>query len=445
MKVVIAGAGDVGFHLARLLADEAQDIVIIDENEDILNYAQSHLDVMTLNGDSTSLKTLRDADTKNADLVVAATHSEQTNIITAVLAKKMGATKTIARITKNEYLQPGVANDFKNVGIDELFSPRQLASREIFRLIHQSSFTDMFEFEEGKFTLVGILVDESCKLLNQSIRSGRYLDPDCESKVIAIQRQNETIIPNPETTFHLNDHIYFLATKSGIDRILNITGKQQVKIKNIMILGGSLIGQMTATLLEKSYNVKIIEKDKDKCQKLAEMFSNTLILNADGNNVEDLEEEGLDEMDAFIALTGNSETNIITSLVAKNHGVKKTIALVENIDYIHLSQNIGVDTLINRKLIAANHIFKHIRKGMVRAITSIHGVDAQVIEYEVGMSSKITEKPINQLGLQEGIVIAGVIRGDQSILPTKDFQIQAKDKIIILAKPELISKVEKFF
>ena len=445
MKVVIAGAGDVGFHLARLLSDEAQDIVIIDENEDILEYAQSHLDVMTLNGDATSLKTLRQADTKEADLVVAATHSEQTNIITAVLAKKMGATKTIARISKNEYLHPHVANDFKNVGIDELFSPRQLASKEIFRLIHQSSFTDMFEFEEGKFTLVGILVDDQCKLLNQSIRSGHHLDPDHQSKIIAIQRNNETIIPDSETTFHMNDHIYFLATKSGIERILNITGKEQVKIKNIMILGGSSIGEMTASMLEKSYNVKLIERDKEKCLKLAESLTNTLILNADGHNVEDLEEEGIDEMDAFIALTGNSETNIISSLVAKNHGVKKTIALVENIDYIHLSQNIGVDTLINRKLIAANHIFKHIRKGTIKAITSIHGVDAQVIEYEVSIDSKITKANIKELNLEEGIVVAGIIRNEEPILPIGDFHIEPKDKIIVLAKPELISKVEKYF
>jgi trk system potassium uptake protein TrkA len=445
MKVIIAGAGDVGFHLAKLLSGESQDIVIIDENQEILDYAQSHLDVLTLNGDATSIKTLRDAGAKEADLVVAATHSEQTNIITAVLAKKMGAVKTISRIQKDEYLLPSVAKDFKNIGIDELFSPRQLASKEIHRLIHQSLFTDMFEFEGGKFTLVGILVDEHCKLLNKCITDATYLDPNCDSKVIAIQRSGETIIPDGKSDFQLNDHVYFLATKPGIERILNITGKEQHKIKNIMILGGSSIGSMTASMLEKNYNVTIIEKNKEKCLKLAEELSNTLILNADGNNVEVLEEEAIDEMDAFISLTGNSETNIISSLVAKNHGVKKTIALVENIDYIHLSQNIGVDTLINRKLIAANYIFKYIRKGIIKAITSIHGVNAEVIEYEVNSDSKITQSKIKDLNLEKGIVLAGVIRGDKTILPTGDFQIQVKDKIIVLAKPELISHIEKLF
>lgn len=445
MKIIIAGAGDVGFHLAKLLSDEAQDIVLIDSSEDILDYAQSHLDVLTLNGDSTSIKTLKDANTKNADLVVAATHSEQTNIITAVLAKKMGATKTIARITKDEYLLPSVANDFKNVGIDSLFSPRQLASKEIFRLIHQSAFTDMFEFEEGKLTLLGILVDEQCKLVNESIGSSAHFNKDHEFKVLVIQRGTETIVPKSNTIFELNDHVYFLATKVGIENILDISGKKKVKLKNIMILGGSSIGAMTARMLEKNYNVKLIEKDKDRCLKLAEVLSNTLIINADGNNVEVLEEEGLDEMDAFIALTGNSETNIISSLVAKTHKVNKTIALVENIDYIHLSQNIGVDTLINRKLIAANYIFRYIRKGIIKAITSIHGVNAEVIEYEVSINSKITQDTLKNLQLPEGVIFAGIIRGEETILPFGDFQPQHKDRIIVLSKPELISTIEKLF
>lgn len=445
MKIVIAGAGDVGFHLAKLLSKESQDIVIIDRDEEILEYAQNHMDLMTISGDSTSIKTLLNAGVKDADLLVAATQSEQVNIITAVLGKKMGAKHTVARISKNEYLLPRVRKDFENVGVDSLVSPRQLASEEIFRLINETALTDMFEFEEGKLSLIGTTIHQNSQLLGQTVESSAHFNPDNQFKIIAIQRGHETIIPRGGTSFQYNDHAYFLATKKGIEQILEINGTKKFKIRNIMIIGGSSIGYMAAKMLEKNYNVKLIEKDKERCLKLAEHLSSTLIINSDGNNVEVLEEEGLNEMDALIALTGNSETNIISCLVAKNHNVPKTIALVENIDYIHLSQDIGVDTLINRKLIAANNVFRYIRKGRVRAITGIHGMNAEVIEYEVFKGAKITKSTINKSKFPKDALIGGVIRGEETILPLGDFIIKEGDKVIVFTTPEAITDVGSFF
>jgi trk system potassium uptake protein len=445
MKIIIAGGGDVGFHLAKLLSSESQDIILIDSDRDVLEYAQNHLDVITLLGDSTSIKTLKNANIKDADLIVAATSSEHINIVTAVLGKKMGAKKAVARITKEEYLLESVASDFKKIGIDALVSPKQLAAKEIVKLINEAAFTDMFEFENGKLSLIGVTLQEQSIIVNKTLAETAYLNTEKCFKVIAIKRENKTIIPKGTETFKINDHVYFLANKIGIEKILEISCKKKVKLKNIMILGGSNIGIMTARMLEKNYNVKLIEKDKDKCYEIADKLANTLIINADGNNVEVLEEEGLQEMDAFIALTGNSETNIISSLVAKNHQVNKTIALVENIDYINLSHNIGVDTLINRKLIAANNVFRHVRKGRIKAITGIRGIDAEIIEYEVSPGSKITKDYIKNIGFPKTAVVAGVIRDDETLLPMGDFKIFPGDKVIVFSMIETINELEKFF
>ncbi|MEM9022156.1 MAG: Trk system potassium transporter TrkA, partial [Bacteroidota bacterium] len=354
MKIVIAGAGDVGFHLAKLLSSEEHDIVLIDCDQEVLDYAQSHVDVLTLRGDSTSIKTLREAGLKSTDLLIAATSSENVNIITAVLGKRLGAKRTVARIQKDEYLLNGIQAEFRNVGIDALISPKQLASNEICRLINEAAVTDMHEFENGKLFLIGIHLEAGSPILGASLAETAHLNPDLAFRPIAIHRDDATIIPRANTRFQADDHVYFITCKGGIDQILTNTGKKRVKIKKVMILGGSAIGLMTARQLEKQYQVKVIEKDREKCLQLAESLNNTLIINGDGGNVELLEEEGLADMDAFLALTGNSETNIISSLVARNHNVVKSIALVENTDYIHLSQRVGVDTLINRKLIAAN-------------------------------------------------------------------------------------------
>lgn len=445
MKIIIAGAGDVGFHLAKLLSGEAQDIVLIDTNQEVLDYAQSHVDVLTVKGDSTSLKVLKEADVKNADLLIAATSSENCNIVTAVIGKKMGAAKTIARISKTEYLSPIMMTDFQRVGIDALISPRQLAANEIFRLINEAALTDIFEFEEGKLCLIGITLDEVSMITDHSIIDISRTDGKLAFRPIAIQRGDETIIPRGATRFKINDHIYFITKKESIDSILELMGKKKVKIKKIMIIGGGSVGYLSARLLEKEYDVKLIERNKDKCLTLAEQLNDTLVINGDGSNVELLEEEGLADMDALIALASNSETNIISCLVAKNHDVHKTIALVENADLTHLSQRIGVDTLINRKLIAANNIFRHIRKGGVKAIARLHGVKAEVIEYEVMQGAKITGDIIRNINFPRNAIIGGVVRDDKGHIPLGDFQVQVGDKVVVFTLPDEISNVEKFF
>lgn len=445
MRIIIAGAGDLGFHLAKLLAYEEQDIVLIDQNAEVLDHAASHLDVSTVKGSSTSIKTLEEANITKADLLIAVTSIEETNITTAIIGKSLGAKRTVARISNIEFLHQRDRLNLKEIGIDEIISPESLAAKEIKRLLKESALTDTFEFEKGMLSLIGITIDEKSELRQKTLTETAYLNPDHNFTTVAVLRDNETIIPHGENRFRLNDHAYFIAEPDGIDRVMDLAGKSRVEIKNLMILGGSKVGINTAKQLSKKYNIKLVEQDKEKCFHLADELSDTMIINGDGRDLELLNEEGIHNMDAFIAVTGNSETNIISALVAKNAGVKKTIALVENIDYIHLSQSIGVDTLINKKLIAANFIFRYIRKGQVLNLTSVHGVDAEILEFEVQPNSKILQKELRNLPFPKTAIIGGVIRKNKGYTVRGNFTFEPKDRVVVLSRPECIHLVEGFF
>lgn len=445
MRIIIAGAGEVGFHLAKLLAYEAHDISIVDLNSDKLYYISNHIDVNTVKGSSISYKILNQANVTKSDLLIAVTESETTNIATATIGKKLGAKKTIARISNTEFLLKKDILDLKDIGIDEIISPESLAAKEIKRLLKESALTDSFEFEKGLLTMLGVTIDKHSEFLGKTLIESAYLNPNHNFTIVAILRNNETIIPHGGNKFKLNDHAYFIAQPDGIERILQLVGKKRTPIKNLMILGGSKIGIQTIFQLNKKYNIKLIEQDKEKCFELADNLENTLVVHGDCRDVELLQEEGLKDIDAFIAITGNTETNIISSLVAKNHNVHKTIALVENIDYIHLSQNIGVDTMINKKLIAANFIFRYIRKGEVLNITSMHGVDAEILEFEVKNYSKILNHELRNLNFPKTTVIGGVIRNGKGYTVNGNFNFKPKDRVVVVSRPECIHTIEGFF
>ncbi|HHP7242679.1 MAG TPA: Trk system potassium transporter TrkA [Cyclobacteriaceae bacterium] len=445
MRIIIAGAGDIGFHLARMLTMEDHDITLIDYNPQVLQYISNHIDIAIVKGSSTSYRVLEEARVSKADLLIAVTSSEETNIATAIIGKNLGAKRTVARISNIEFLHSKEKLDLKSIGIDEIISPESLAAREIKRLLKESTLTDTFEFEKGTLSLIGLTVDEKCELKDKTLTDTAYLNPDHSFTTVAILRDNKTIIPHGENRFLLNDHAYFIAQPDGVDRVLSLAGKERFPIKNIMLLGGSRIGINTARQLSKKYKIKLIEKNKEKCFELADELPDTMIINGDGRDMELLQEEGISEMDAFIAVTGNTETNILSSLIAKNHGVQRAISLVENMDYIHLSQNIGVDTLINKKLIAANFIFRYVRKGQVLSLASVHGVDAEILEFEVKPDSKILENEIQYLNLPKSSIVGGVIRKNKGYTVRGDFKFEPKDRAVILARPECIHTIEQYF
>jgi trk system potassium uptake protein TrkA len=445
MKIIIAGAGEVGFHLAKLLAYEKQDIVLIDVDQEKLDYASSHFDCAIVKGSSTSYSVLEEADIKQVDLFIAVTSYEETNLASSIIAKKLGAKKTIARISNLEFFLKTDVLDLKTIGVDELISPESLAAREIKRLLAKSMVTDTFEFDEGMLTLLGITIDKNNELKDHSLKETAFLNPDHDFVTAAILRNGKTLIPHGSSKFRENDHAYFIAQPEGVKKILDIGKSELTTIKDVMIMGGSKIGYHASRRLSKTYNIKLVEKNRDRSYQLADELPDTLVVNGDCSDVELLKEEGIQDMDAFVAVTGNSETNIISCLLAKNLGVKKTIALVENMDYIHISQNIGVDTMINKKLIAANFISRYVRRGNIISLTGIHGTEAEIMEFVVPERSKITKKEIKKLNFPKSAVIGGVIREGEVQPVTGDLQIQAEDRVVVLCLPECIHKVEEYF
>ncbi|MEM8967116.1 MAG: Trk system potassium transporter TrkA [Bacteroidota bacterium] len=445
MRIVIAGAGDVGKHLAKLLSYENQEIVLIDLDADRLRQLGSQIDVATIKGNSTSFKTLKQANVGEADLLISVTESEEVNLATTIIAKQLGAKRTVARITNEEFLMDKQTLDLQKVGIDELISPESLAAREVKRLLRIAAVTDTFEFDQGLLSLIGITLDQDSNLIGKTLSETARLNPDNTYIIVAILRHGKTIIPKGNNRLRVDDHVYFIAQPDGIDRVLKLTGKVKMDIQSLMILGGSKAGFHTARKLSGKYRIKLIERDKEKCFELADQLPDVLVINGDGRDVELLTQEGLTDMDAFIALTGDSETNIISCLVAKDQKVKKTIALVENTDYIHLSQNMGVDTMINKKLIAANFIFRYIREGDVVSITGIHGVEAEILEYEVNNNCKIVNRRLKDLRFPGDAIIGGVVRKGKGYIALGDFEFNCNDRVVVLSQRGALSEVEKFF
>ncbi|PTX63567.1 trk system potassium uptake protein TrkA [Kordia periserrulae] len=448
MKIIIAGAGEVGYHLAKLLSYESQDITLIDCNKENLDYADTHLDIRVIKGDATSIRILKEARVSSADLVITVTSSETTNITICVLAKQLGCKRTIARISNTEFISYQEELQFSDLGIDELISPEKLAAAEIKLLLDQSAFNDSYEFEEGALTMVGTILQRTAPFVGKSVKEAARIFPELHFVPIAIQRfgTQYTLIPRGDTLFKEGDQVYFITSKEGVEELYKLIGKQREDIKNVMILGGSNIGYKTARdLCKNRFKVKLIEKDKNKAFELADELPNAMIIQGDGRNVELLEEEGIYDMDAFIAVTGNSETNIMSCLVAKTKNIRKTIALVENMDYFQLSQSIGIDTLINKKLLAANNIFRHIRKGDVVDMTRVNNLNAELLEFVVKPTSRVCDKKIKDLDFPRSAIIGGVIREGEGLIALGDFHIKSGDRIVVCSLPQSINKVERMF
>jgi len=447
MKIIIAGAGDVGFHLAKLLSYESQDTYIIDLDGEKLNYINNHLDVITKRGDATSMNLLKEVGIENADLLLAVTESPNTNFTISVIGKAMGAKKTIARIKNPEYVDNDLI-DFKNFGVDFMISPEKLAAEEINLLLNQSSFNDTISFENGLLNVMGTTLGYKSPILDLTVQEAKEKFSTVDFITIAIKREGvaQTIIPRGDTVYRMNDQVYFSVTNDSIEDLYPIIGKKHLDVENVMVLGGGSVGEKTARILCKdNFRVKLIERDKEKAVTLAEDLNDTLVICGDGRDLELLEEENIREMDAFIAVTGHSETNIMSCLVAKSKGVKKTVALVENMDYMGISQTIGIDTLINKKLIAASNIFRHIRKGDILALANLHHIDAEVFDFEVRKDAKVTKKPIRSLKFPREAVFGGVIRNGKAEMNLGDFQLQEGDHVVVFCLPEAINTVEDLF
>lgn len=353
MRIIIAGAGEVGTHLAKMLSNENHEIILIDPENERLKPVESSLDVLTYHGSATSMNILQDALRKKTDLFIAVTNSEDTNITASILAKRFGALKTVARIGNLDYLEHSLLDFFRILGIDSLIYPELIAAREVLLMLQETGATEYMEFSEGKLSMFVHRLDKNAPILNKSLEEVNTINKTDKYRAVAIKRDDKTIIPRGNEEFQLGDLVYIISLHEGIEEMMKTSGKKNFETESIMILGGSKIGRHIAFYMQRTCEVKLIDSDPERCEDLAEILDNTLIINGDGRNMDLLEQEGISGIDVFIAVTGDSETNILSCLLAKKLGVRRTIAEVENIEYINLAKNSGVDTIINKKIAAS--------------------------------------------------------------------------------------------
>jgi len=445
MNIIIAGDGEAGFYLAEALVDSNHDITVVDPHDELLKMIEAHTDLMTIVGDSNSVGVLKRANVSKADLVISVLHDETINILTAILAKKLGAKKAIARVATLENVSVENRKIYEELVIDYLISPEDIAGLEVIKLLEQPEATEIFDFSEGKLSVYLIKIEEDAPVIGKSLRMIAEEKGSLGFRAVAIHRGSDTFLPEADTVFEANDMVYVITKRNAKDELLALGGKKKVEISNIMIVGGGRVGKVIARRVEHSLNVKLIEFDRPRCESLNDLLHDTLIINGDARDINLLEDEGIENVDAFMAVTNSSETNILTCLHAKKFGVKKTIALVENLDYIEISQNIGIDTIINKKLIVASHIIKHSMGDEVTSLKCLSGINSDIVEFIALDGSPITRKPIRELKMPAGTLIGGIIRGNESFIAIGDLQIHAGDKVVVFALPDTKHKVEKMF
>lgn len=445
MRIVIAGAGEVGTHLAKMLSNENHEILLIDPEENRLKPVDSSLDVLTYHGSACSVHLLQNALRKKTDLFIAVTYSENTNITSSILAKRLGAIKTIARIDNLEYLEHSNEEFFRTLGIDSLIYPELIAAREVLGLLHETGTTEFMEFSGGKLAMYVQKLDEKAPIINKTVKEVAVKFKTDKYRAVAIKRHDKTIIPRGNEKFLPGDLVFVISTNEGIDEMMRTSGKENFEARSIMIIGGSRIGKHVAMYMQKSSEVKLIDSDIEKCETLSEILDNTLIINGDCRNVDLLTREGITNMDCFISVTGNSETNILSCLLAKKMGVKKTIAEVENMEYINLAENIGIDTIINKKISAASRIFRHTTNPNVTAVKYLTGADAEVIEFNVPANSRITRGTLRSMDFPEDAIVGGGTRDGVAFIATGDTIIKANDKVVVFTLPSAYDKLSKLF
>ncbi|MBN2708779.1 MAG: Trk system potassium transporter TrkA [Calditrichaceae bacterium] len=445
MHIIIIGAGDVGYNLAKMLSYEQHDISLIESEHTRYVKAAENLDAQVFEASGTSYHVLENAGIKKADMLVAVTNSDEVNIIAALMAKKYGVAKTIARVKNREYLNEDAPLNAEKLEIDLLIHPESVVAQNAVRLLKQSAATDIIEFAKGEINLIGIQLDKGLPILNKPLKDLAQEFQNFPFRLVAIQRKDITKIPRGEDVLLKNDRIYVVLPKKNVPDVIKATGKENVNIESVMILGGGQTGMLIAKELEEDYNVKIIESNQDKSIDLAEQLRSSLVIRGDGRDINLLALEGIIEMDAFISVTGDDETNIISCLLARHLRVPKIIALINKSDYAPIIPTIGIDAYLSKQLLTVNGILKFIRRGSVVSIASIPGITAEAIEMIAEPGSKITQKTLAELKFTKNAILGAVMRDNEVIIPMGNTRIEAGDKVVLFALPTAIRELEKLF
>ena len=446
MKIIIIGAYAIGTHLARLLSRNNDDITIIDDDGERLAQIGSDFDLMTMEASPSSINTLTDAGAAAADLFISVTPSQSLNINTCIIAHALGARKTVAKINDAEFAAEDKKAFFRQLGIDELIYPEILAARDIISGLKMSWVRQRWDVHDGALVMLGIKLREGCEILDRPLRE--ISGPNDPYHVVAIKRGTDTIIPGGNDTLELYDLAYFMTTRQYIPYVRKIVGKEHyVDVKNVMVMGGGTTAVRAVQTMPEYMDVKVIEMNPERCEYLNDILDNdkTLIINGDGRDIPLLTEEGIKNTQAFVALTGNAETNILACLTAKRLGVRKTVAMVENLDYASMAESLDIGTIINKKAIAASRIYQMMLDADVMNVTFLMSANADVAELIPKEGSKVTKKPVKDLGLPQGMTIGGLVRDNVGMLVSGNTQIQAGDSVVVFCHGQNMKKIERLF
>ena len=446
MKIIIVGAYAIGTHLARLLSRNNEDITLIDEDEERLAQIGNDCDLLTMNASPSSINTLMDAGVAHTSLFIAVTPSQSLNLNTCIIAHALGAKKTVAKINDAEFIAAEKKEFFRKLGVDELIYPEVLAARDIINGLKMSWVRQRWDVHDGALVMLGIKLREACEILDKPLKE--ISGPNDPYHVVAIKRDTDTIIPGGNDVLKLYDLAYFMTTKQYIPYIRKIVGKEHyVDVKNVMIMGGGTTAVRAIQTMPEYMDVKVLENNINRCEELNDILENdkTLVINGDGRDIPLLYEEGIKNTQAFVALTGNAETNILACLTAKRMGVRKTVAVVENIDYVSMAESLDIGTIINKKAIAASRIYQMMLDADVMNVTFLMSANADVAEFIPKEGSKITQKQVKDLGLPQGMTIGGLVRNDQGMLVSGNTMIQAGDSVVVFCHGQNIKKIERLF
>jgi trk system K+ uptake protein trkA len=443
MKIIIAGAGEVGTHLAKMLSNEDQDIILLDNDQSRLDIIDSNYNLMTWNGSTSSFESLRDVGIADADLYIAVTPYETRNITSCAIAKKLGAKKTVARIDNSEFLAPANGSILKSIGADFLIYPENLAAEEIDLALSHNWTRYWGELHNGGLLLIGVKLHGDSPLINRQLKDLPVTTHDFH--VAAIKRNSETIIPKGNDEILRDDIVYFITTPPFVREVQNLCGKKKRHIKRVLVLGGSRIAVRFAKLYHDKYHIKIIDMDREQCEMMATALPDCEIVLGDGRDIEVLRENNIYQHDAFMALTDSSETNILSCLTAKEFGVPKTIADVENLQFLSQAENLNIGTAINKKLLASSHIFKILLDNDESSAKCLALADAEVAELQVRDGAKITKAPVKDLKLPQGMTLAAMVRDDRCSLVSGNSHIRPGDFVVVFCLSGTIHKIEKWF
>ncbi|MBO4454790.1 MAG: Trk system potassium transporter TrkA [Paludibacteraceae bacterium] len=443
MRIVIAGAGEVGTHLAKLLSREDMEISLLDEHQERLGDLSANYDLLTKVGNPTSIHDLRDIGVKDCDLFISVTPHETENMTACLIANQLGAKRTLARIDNYEYLLPENKKFFEEMGLNHLIYPEVLAANEIEESLRTNWMRYHLHLSQGALELCVVKVRDTAKILGKTFASGVYNHG--RYRIVAIKREQETIIPRGQDSVEEGDMVYCVCTKDDMEFMREELGKNKREIKNVIFFGGGRIARKAATELVEKMDIKIIESDRELCKVLSEKVPNALIINADGSDMDILKEEGIQDADAFVAVTDSSEANIFACLAAKRFGVRKTIAEVENLDYIPMAEGLDIGTVLNKKTIAASYIYQMLLDASIRGIHNLTSADAEIVEFYAKEGSQITRHKVRELNLPDEANIGGIVRAGEGILVNGETQIIAGDLVVAFCKNHVIRNLERFF